>query len=37
MTTTLESVQARVAEILGALAHPRVGAGLVAWGAPGYI
>lgn len=28
MTTTLESVQARVAETLGALAHPRVGAGL---------
>lgn len=28
MSTTLESVQARVAEILGPLAHPRVGAGL---------
>jgi len=28
MTTTLESVQARVAEVLGAIAHPRVGAGL---------
>ncbi len=28
MSTTLESVQARVAEILGALAHPRVGASL---------
>tara|TARA_R110002072_G_scaffold142944_1_gene288832 strand:- start:108 stop:449 length:342 start_codon:yes stop_codon:yes gene_type:complete len=28
MSTTLESLQARVGEILGALAHPRVGAGL---------
>lgn len=28
MSTTLKSVQARVAETLGALAHPRVGAGL---------
>jgi NTP pyrophosphatase (non-canonical NTP hydrolase) len=28
MSMTLESVQARVAETLGAIAHPRVGAGL---------